>query len=421
MNFLKKLFGMKNKSQTDENNSELNKSKRTKDKPIEPTKKDDQVVLKTENILNAKSVKNLIKVETKSIKRTVDKTKTSKKKNIEYLYEGKPISIGDFSKKLTVINREKGFDEFKETLNSFWDSNKSVFLYKDVSKLIRDSIKHFKKQKYTSEKIGALIDDHLASLFNKPDEIYKIAKFMIKYNVERAIELLSSIKRSNAEDAIFLEAMYLKSDLLLQNEKYDDAFSATRGDCSELIPLLKAHDRVQWTQKFSGLRAKICLKQGPPNYDDYIYNFLKEYILSMLRTISQFQHLQTFETCKRKSYENGEPLKGHIEFNNALDEIGIRNKEVFINVIFEFVYITLPTLYGIPEKYNTSVKISLLFDNLKTNRSEYKDEFSAFCKLSNELTKFENVESVLFEINSFINNIMVDHTQKSKQAVLWGQ
>ena len=85
---------------------------------------------------------------------------------------------------------------------------------------------------------------------------------------------------------------------------------------------------------------------------------------------------------------------------------------MFINVIFEFVYITLPTLYGIPEKYNTSVKISLLFDNLKTNRSEYKDEFSAFCKLSNELTKFENVESVLFEINSFINNIMVDHTKK---------
>lgn len=324
-----------------------------------------------------------------------------------FIFNGKDIKITEFNKQLNAENKVSPFKIVDKNYRDFWESNEEDFDIIDAYRIVNNFLGILIKEGKTNKEVRTFIDTNLSKFigFSDFEFVIKKAKMYNKYSREEALIFL---KDSNDKEEsfihnpeLFIESLFFQSELLLIDKKYDEAFQ-NLNRISIILPKLEQYKYISWSKKISDQRGLICLKEKNPKYDGYLYYTICGFLFELLNQIACFPHYHTFYAWKTQHRITKWPYGDNEEFDNALTELTIFDyKDEILEELFDFGYNKLPTIYGIPERFDSPEKIE------KTSSWELigSEERHNLLELGRQLNeKFVDKEGI--EIDNFVHNLI---------------
>lgn len=298
-------------------------------------------------------------------------TVTNKSSKIETTPE---ISLSSVRKEATKVKREHGTTEAINYLNNYIKNNKLDI--NNISYLLEKLVPYMLKENTFSEND---IVEYIKKQYNNYSEKEKkeaiayyndISKLLNLVSIEHSIAFLKESIGDfmlNKDDSSLFDAIIILSELYLEKEKPDEAFQLAR---RALLMVTNFNDKEAYLSKqtiITDLQARICYEgYSPPKYRDYCYYSLINYFLEICNSLNNFPHSLVFFEDLKNDFKNFNWTLAN-EIDNILENTtGIKNKNKFLNDIYEVAFTVVPELIGLPKKYlNQNI-----IEQTKNNESE---------------------------------------------------
>lgn len=151
-----------------------------------------------------------------------------------------------------------------------------------------------------------------------------------------------------------VDVIIKQSKLLIREKKYDEAFSCLQRATLQMVRL-DQFNYLLYSTYVAELQAKICYKEKPPKYADYLYYKLYLTMLEFFRKASWLMAFSYFEELREMRIINPMFYFADPKLDSALTELKmIDNKSELLCELYDFAIIKFPEMYGIPQNFKYS-------------------------------------------------------------------